>query len=61
MVAREGIERRAYLAELKGTFQNSEKVTLKMDPSKGWLLADVHGSSAPTATEEIPVRVLDKL
>ncbi len=43
LVAREGIERPAYLAEFKDIFENAYKVTLKMIPSKAWLLADVHG------------------
>jgi hypothetical protein len=41
MVAKEGIERRAYLAEFKDIFEKTYRVTLKLIPSKVWLVADV--------------------
>jgi hypothetical protein len=43
LVAREGIEVRPYLAESKDIFEKPDKVTLKLDPQKVWLLANVLG------------------
>ncbi len=42
-LAREGIEVRPYLAESKDIFEKPDKVTLKLDPQKVWLLANVLG------------------
>jgi hypothetical protein len=40
----------AYLEKFKDIFEKTYRVTLKMIPSKVWLLADVHGRST-TAVE----------
>jgi hypothetical protein len=43
MVAREGIEGRRYIAESTDIFGQPEKVTLKSDQKKVWLLVDIGG------------------
>jgi hypothetical protein len=47
-VDREGIESPPYLEEFKDIFETLEKVTLKSDPQKEWLLVDVLAHSVPT-------------
>jgi hypothetical protein len=43
LVAREGIEDHRYVAESIDIFESPDKVTPRLNPQKGWLLADVHG------------------
>jgi hypothetical protein len=45
LVAREGIESPPYLEEFKDIFETLQKVTLKSNPEKEWLLVDVLGHS----------------
>jgi hypothetical protein len=46
---REGIEGRHYLAESKYISENPNKVTLKFDTQKAWLLMDISGVNRPPA------------
>jgi hypothetical protein len=43
LLDREGIQSGRYPAESKDIFKNEDKVTLKFDPQKVWLLMDIRG------------------